>query len=186
MHQITKINSKLEHLDDIQSYQDLQAYLQGEYQVMIRCFDQICFGEYKEDDWHMEAGKPAFETIQDIRIFNSDMELYLWRASSDASFKQADQLKGRIRRDDQGDECSMVEAEQILIGSKIKEINENGYVTIREDRGFELKIPSTWLPKQVRNSCPLKLTSRNYLQQWDNGQLSYYDHRFVSIKKKED
>ncbi len=184
MYQISKIKSSTERIEIIGDYGQLNRYLEGKYQVMITCFDRICFGEYKEVNFHLED-LPDFNTIQSMRIFNPEMELYLWRAASDAGFGQADYLTGRIRRDELGEDCQVVEAEQILIGSKGGEGATGDYMVIKEDRGFELKVPRTWLSGQISARSRLILKSRNYLQEWDNGQLSYCDHRFVSIEQKE-
>ena len=189
MCQINKIKSSTEPIDNITDCGQLNQYLEGKYQVMITCFDRICLGEYTDGDFKLEA-LPAFETIQSMRIFNENMELYLWRAAAKDCFGQANHLRGRIRRDvETGDDCAVVDARQILIGSKDKNDNKDiiadDYTVIREDRGFELKVPKVWLPAKVTDRSRLILRSRNYLQEWDNGQLSYCDHRFVSIEQKE-
>lgn len=185
MYQINKIKSSTEPIDSITDYGQLNQYLEGKYQVMITCFDRICLGEYTDGSFKLEA-LPAFETIQSMRIFNENMELYLWRAAAKDCFGQANHLRGRIRRDvETGDDCAVVDAEQILIGSRKQDAAIGEYVVIREDRGFELKVPKAWLPAKVTDISRLILRSRNYLQEWDNGQLSYCDHRFVSIEQKE-
>jgi hypothetical protein len=56
----------------------------------------------------------------------------------------------------------------------------SGYSIIREARGFQLTLPYSWIKNYPDNSRVTLLT-RNYLEHWDNGQLSYFDHRFVRI-----
>ncbi len=184
MYEISKIKSNTTPIDNIIDYGQLNQYLEGKYQVMITCFDKICLGEYADGSFKLEA-LPAFNTIQSMRLFNAEMELYLWRAAADDGFGQADYLTGRIRKDEPGEDCPVVEAEQILIGSKKGEGATDDYMVIKEDRGFELKVPKAWCPREISDRSRLILRSRNYLQEWDNGQLSYCDHRFVSIEQKE-
>jgi CRISPR-associated protein (TIGR03984 family) len=159
--------------------------LQGEYQVMATMFDEICFGELKDSKYQFENDKELnFKKIQSIRIFNKDEEYFYWRPADKEGFGQSKMLQGRRRVDTEGSDIKYIEASQILFGIRTEE-ERDGYVDIVEDRGFGLRVPIKWITGELGKENRLHVITRNYLDEWDNGQLSYCDHRFVSIELKE-
>jgi len=179
MYKMNEIKTKVEYFSDIMQ---LPCH-EGEYQVMAVMFDEICFGELKNNKYSFEKRDYLeFEKIQSVRIFNKEKEYFYWRVADEEGFAQSSKLAGRLRIDNEGTTKQYIELEQVLFGSKL--INNGGeYVDITEDRGFGLRLPSKWIVSPINNR--LRLRTRNYLEQWDNGQLSFCDHRFVSIEQRE-
>jgi CRISPR-associated protein (TIGR03984 family) len=100
------------------------AYL--DYKVII---GKYVNGKFRNNE--QDAIDPKY--VQRLRVFNEHEELLLWRSG--------DGLKGRYRKDDEGDEVEVVDAEQVLFGTDAKPLENSGYTEIFEKRGTRLTLP---------------------------------------------
>src|SRR3990172_10396197 len=96
-----------------------------DYEVLIGRFVEENFRFYNN-----EIFKPKY--IQKIRLFNVDQELYIWRRS-DGEFA------GRLRIVGKGTETDVVNARQVLWGTKVEHKGE--FSMIYEERGTKLILP---------------------------------------------
>lgn len=184
MEKIKQIASKVEILKDIRNMEDIRKYLapDTEYKVVAWLLPCIAFGSYMNGFKLCEVPELKFEEIDSIRIFSENSELYLYRPWDTSEGMAADTLSGRLRVDGEGETLNCKDARQLLFGSRVEAKNEN-YAIMREDSGFELKVPAEWVSENATDKSRLILKTRNYLDEWDNGQLSYCDHRFISISE---
>ncbi|MCB5288021.1 MAG: CRISPR-associated protein Csx19 [Candidatus Cloacimonetes bacterium] len=182
MNNVYEISSQSKVVEGIDSLAAIEALLSKDtqYQVVAYLIPRIAFGTY-HNGFHLQQESLNFDDIDSIRIFFSEAELYLYRSHDPLTGEASATLRGRYRSDGTGASAYCKDASQILIGSYIAS-SKDQYQTIREDRGFELNVPASWIKQDLSKSRLLVFT-RNYLEEWDNGQLSYHDHRFVSIKQ---
>jgi len=144
------------------------AYL--DYKVIIRNYNngKITFIEDEE------PFEPEF--IQKLRLFDSNKELFLWRTEG--------KWKARLRTDEEGEDVSVVDANQVLFGTKGEDVG-NEFTKLTEDRGTEII-----LPFEIKNlnddfkkdNCNrVKINTRNYINYNELGQAGYADCRFVKF-----
>ncbi|MCF6147693.1 MAG: TIGR03984 family CRISPR-associated protein [Candidatus Kuenenia sp.] len=144
----------------VKSY--IVAYL--DYKVLIGTFENGVFHFYKDEKFDPKH-------IQKLRVFNQTQELYLWRSS--------DGMRGRYRTDEEGKETFVVDAEQVLFGTKA-EPPDSGFTKITETRGTELTLPFSNLSvDDKRNRVFIK--TRNYIDYNEVNQATYVDCRFMGF-----
>ena len=132
-------------------------------------------GKWKEEKFIFHHNKYCFTRLQKIRIFNESEELYIW--------KSGDIFKGRHRKDgdEAGVEMNIIEANQVLFGTEIKERFENGFIKISENRGTELILPdNNFILDDKKNRIAIK--TRNYID-FENSIATYIDTRFVKFEQ---
>lgn len=135
-----------------------------DYKVIIRKYNdgRIIF---------MENEKPFNpEFIQKLRLFNPKQELFIWRTEG--------KWKARLRKDEEGEDVSVVEANQILFGTT--GIIENGYTKLIEDRGTEVILPFEITGIDEKKNR-VKIKTRNYIEYNELGQAGYIDSRFIEF-----
>jgi len=183
MIKVMQINTGIKSINAVTSMEELVVYLghNDVYQVVAYTIPAIMFGEY-HNGFKLGLKNLEFSQIDSIRVFNSNCELYLYRYADSTTGKSSSTLRGRLREDNpktytESGYCH--DASQILIGKRIL-VESDSHTLISEDRGFQLLIPSNWLTNKI-DQYRLRVKTRNYLSEWDNGQLSYCDHRFVAI-----
>ncbi len=180
MNEVQSINSEITLLNKITSVEDIFNNLKKDtkYQVVVYLLSEIAFGDYY-NGFQLLNNNLEYNNIEAIRIFNQDTELYCYRTNDINSTPPSTFLRGRVRTDSKGEHTYYKDVSQILMG-KTNGQQVSGYSIIREARGFQLTLPYSWIKNYPDNSRVTLLT-RNYLEHWDNGQLSYFDHRFVRI-----
>ncbi len=117
--------------------------------------------------------------VQRLRVFNEQEELLLWRSGGT--------LKGRMRHDypknsTQGKGVNIVEADQVLFGTKIdRDFRADGYTKITEDRGTSLIVPFNNLESNEKGELLKRLCVKtyNYICYNEAHQATYSDCRFV-------
>lgn len=137
-----------------------------DYKVLIGKYSEGNFKFYKE-----EIFKPKY--IQKMRIFDINQELYIWR-------KNEEEFRGRLRIDGPGIETDVIDACQILWGTKAELLGEFSKI-FEEDRGTELILPL----KNVsfdNSENRVFIRTRNYISYRDNDQAGYEDCRFVDFR----
>jgi len=124
-----------------------------DYEVRIGTFTAGQFAFYEEDI--SEEDKFDLKTmqkfVQRLRLFNEQEELLIWRSGVD--------FYGRFRRDGEGNPTEVVEAYQVLFGTK-KE-NYGNYTRINEDRGTALILPDEWEVDEKKKR--VAILTRNYI-----------------------
>ncbi len=183
MIKINKIKTHSEPAPEIKDMDSLKQILEPgvDYQVLAWLTDYVAFGNFINGKFDLLKGEPSFESIESIRLFNDKQEIYLYRAQNTDSAARCEFLIGRIISEGEGEEKYVKDADQLLLGTNL--IAKEDFSTLREDRGFEITVPNSWVENMQKGSRPV-LKTRNYLTEWENGQLSYDDHRFVSITMK--
>lgn len=149
------------------------AYL--DYKVLIGTFDTTGFHFY-DGKTFINTFKPEY--IQKLRIFNKTQEIFIWRSSEG--------LKGRLRIDETGDTAEVVDACQVLFGTKAEPL-DGGFTKITENRGTELTLPFSNLSineDYKRNRVFIK--TRNYIGYNEVNQATYIDCRFVGFSMWDD
>jgi CRISPR-associated protein (TIGR03984 family) len=117
--------------------------------------------------------------LQKIRVFNRDKEVFIWWTEEG--------FKGRLRVDQQGNGTFVVDANQVLWGTKAKK-KTNDFTILTEERGTELILPFPFSElKDIddeKNRVFLK--TRNYIGDNDIGQSTYVDSRFLGFATGKD
>lgn len=183
MNKIKQIKTNMKPIADIHSIEDIAKYLDKDksYQVLAYTIPAIMFGEY-HNGFNLGLETLTFDQIDSIRIFSCDSELYCYRFADPATGQASSSLRGRLRTDNPIDNSTGTychDASQILIGSKVIQETESHFL-VSEDRGFQLLLPRKWAALDLSESR-FRVYTRNYLSEWDNGQLTYCDHRFMMI-----
>lgn len=138
------------------------AYL--DYKVLIGKINKS-----KLEFFEGETFLPKF--VKKLRAFNYEKEFFLWRENKGFS--------ARLRIDEIGVEIPVIEAKQILWGTKNPPLDVSGYTKLYEDRGTEIVLPFASLEVDEQNRVAIK--TRNYIIDNEFGQCSYNDTRFVEF-----
>jgi len=142
------------------------AYL--DYKVLI--------GTYENGNCHFHENEtidPKY--IQRLRVFNETKELYLWRTSKG--------LKGRLRIDSEGNGTEVVDAYQVLFGTRSEP--SGNYTRISEERGTVLFLPFQDLEIDVKKEKKdrIAVKTRNYIDYNNVFQATYIDCRLMGFYK---
>ncbi len=147
-----------------------------DYKVLIGKYDGEDFKFYEDKEF-----EPRF--IQKMRLFNTDKELlgrelFIWRINKKG-------FRGRLRIDGEGNEIDVVDANQVLWGTKPESRRE--FTEISEERGTKLVLPVKDLKVDNSENRAFILT-RNYISYKTHDstyeQAGYEDCRFVAITDK--
>jgi CRISPR-associated protein (TIGR03984 family) len=183
MNNIIQIRSKVDLIPLVQTENELVSTIpsKGKFNVVSYLDNALLIGTYTDGKFcFFNNDLFNYNSIQRIRIFDLTKEWLYWRTSVSHNETNIENLlTGRIRTDGDGDDMYVKEIAQLLIGSKT-DTYDNGFERLYEDRGFEIIKPQTL----SINKCPNErqaIITRNYLEQWDNGQLSYVDCRMVEF-----
>lgn len=143
------------------------AYL--DYKVLVGKFKNGRLIFYQDEIFELKY-------LQKLRVFDEDRELFIWK-SDGGSFNS------RLRVDGGGEEKEIVEAHQVLWGTRKDEKVTNGWGRISE-RGMELTLPiATFTVDTEKNR--VKIKTYNYISYNEIGQAGYVDSRFVDFLKGE-
>lgn len=130
------------------------------------------FVYYKQDDKDV-----MLSNVQKLRVFNKDAELFVWRTNQGI-------YKARLRTDSEGKEQGVVDANQVLFGTKV-EIIDQKYSILKEDRGTEIILPLKDLGISDSDINAEKgrlcVHTRSYIGYIDDMLASYEDVRFVEF-----
>ncbi len=137
--------------------------------LFIATLDHIViFGKYINSEIKLFNNKNIdIEYLQNIRIFNENQELYLWRTNNG--------FNSRFRSDMYGEETEIIDTYQKLIGSDCTKFNTTGFTRLYEPRrGREIIIPVIKFDK-----LPLFIKIRNYIDYNKFQQAEFVDSRLV-------
>ncbi|MBU1100083.1 MAG: TIGR03984 family CRISPR-associated protein [Bacteroidetes bacterium] len=145
------------------------AYL--DYKVLFGKFSKGVFSLYDSQTF-------APRRIQKIRVFNESEEVFYWRTTEG--------LKGRYRKDEEGDTEYAVDAYQVLYGTRIEPLDSDAdkFTKITEKRGTEVILPFNI--SKVDEKCErVFINTRNYVD-WNGAcQATYSDARFIAFTDKD-
>ena len=168
---MSAIKSKSESVKGVDNLGQIKDVIKNDSFVVAYLDYKVLIGKYANGSFSFfnnEQVDPKF--IQRIRIFNKDEELMLWRSEG--------KLKGRYRKDNDGDKIDVVDNNQVLFGTKAEEIN--GFMRLTEERGTEIILPFDNL-KVDDNENRIKIKTRNYIGFNEIHQATYVDCRFIEF-----
>jgi len=110
-----------------------------------------------------------FTHLTEIRVFNKEEELY--------AFKDGDNFRYRLRKDEEGLETDVVDAKQVVIGTKFESLNNN-WTSLKEDRGTEIIVPFNITVDEGKR---LTIHTRSYISYNDAGQATFSDSRLIEF-----
>lgn len=143
-----------------------------DYRVIIGRYTNKMFAFYPLATEEQIAPK----YLQKLRIFNQDEELLFWRSGQT--------LRGRYRKDGEGKEAEVVEAHQVLFGTKKGKHSNETFTEITEDRGTSLILPFTGFALNDATQR-IFLKTHNYIGYNAVHQATYVDCRFVGFAEKQ-
>jgi CRISPR-associated protein (TIGR03984 family) len=183
--QFRQIKSSISNLNSIEilDFKSLKSLVKdcfGQKGICIFYLDyKVLIGKYDGEDFIFHEEKefePRF--IQKMRLFNIDRELFIWRENRNG-------FRGRLRIDEPGNETDVVDANQVLWGTKPEYRGE--FTEITEERGTKLVLPVKDLKVDNSENRAFILT-RNYIsyKTYDSTyeQAGYEDCRFVVFTDK--
>ena len=135
---------------------------------------KVLIGTYEDSKYNFHENENIeSKYIQRLRVFNETEELHLWRTSEG--------LKGRLRIDSEGNESYVVDAYQVLFGTRSEP--SGNYTRISEERGTELFLPfqdlEVYVKKEKKGRISIK--TRNYIDYNSMFQATYIDCRFMGF-----
>lgn len=143
------------------------AYLY--HRVVIGRIENKHFVYYKQEDKDV-----TLSNMLKLRVFNEDSELFVWKTSLGG-------YRARLRTDGKGTEQEIVEAKQVLFGTKAEQL-PNGYSKLTENRGTEIILPMANLNIDEKERR-MGIKTRSYIGFIEEtGQATYEDIRFVKFE----
>jgi CRISPR-associated protein (TIGR03984 family) len=158
--QVDLLKTVIEHFPGSSAF--VAAYL--DYRVLIGKFENDVFALCENET--IDA-----KFVQRLRVFNHDRELLIWRSK--------DGLKGRLRIDESGKDTDVVDAGQVLFGTKAESMSN--FTRLTEDRGTEIILPfaNINVDDKKKRVC---VKTRNYIEYNSiTHQATYIDCRFVGF-----
>jgi len=170
---LNKVKTQVKLFEEI-SEEEAKSIINNGYLVIYQ-HDIILIGKINKNQFHFaDSSGYSFTRMQKMRIFNENEELYIWNT--------ANKYKARYRKDNEGDNCHVLDARQVLTGTDKEELN-NGFCRIFEKRGFELTLPDFGFEMPTNGNKRIAVLTRNYIGYTGNGQAGYKDCRFVNFVK---
>lgn len=170
---------------ELSNSEDFKSFVKANFMhkgICVAYLDHVVlFGKYDGEDFHFyqnEKLEPKF--IQKMRLFDINQELYLWK-------KSENRFSGRLRIDGAGEETDIVDAKQVLWGTKSKSYGD--FTEIYEDRGTKIILPFKDVEIDAKKDPKNRIfiLTRNYVSYDTNSsceQAGYNDCRFVAFVDK--
>lgn len=147
------------------------AYL--DYKVLIGRYADNTFQFYNKEKCESKyLQRLRSKYLQRLRVFNETQEFLAWRTG--------DGFMGRYREDDEGNEVCVVDAHQVLFGTRAEKL-PGGYTQISETRGTELVLPFAEIGAIDEGKNRVCIKTRNYIGYTETGQATYTDCRFMAF-----
>ncbi len=162
----------------INSLDDIKNYIKTESLIVAYLDYTVLLGRYRNSAFEFVDSHSLdtnFKYVQRLRIFNKDEELLIWRSENG--------FKGRYRRDYEGDEMDVVDAEQVLFGTDADDL-KNRFTKLFEKRGTEIILPFPFVELDVKDKTEGKrifIQTRNYIDYNKACQATYVDCRFMGF-----
>lgn len=166
----------------IKDEQEILQHFTGNGWFIAYLFHRVVIGQFIDgvlDYFQKESGDVNIENLIKLRIFNANSELFVWRTNLGG-------FKGRLRKDGEGVSTDIVDAKQVIFGTKAELIGES-YVKLSEKRGTEIILPvQEGISFGDINELDgrLCIQTRSYIGVIrETGQATYEDVRFVEFIK---
>jgi len=172
---------------ELSNSDELKSFVKDEFANKGLCVayldHMVLVGKYDGEDFYFYQNEELEpKLIQKIRLFDKNHELYLWKKSENS-------FRGRLRIDGDGDgeETDMVDARQVLWGTKSKPCGD--FTEIYEDRGTKIILPFKGIEIDTKKDPKdrIFILTRNYVSYKTNSsykQAGYNDCRFVAFVDK--
>lgn len=170
---------------DVKTDADILANTQEDAWFIAYLFERVVIGRVKGKKLIYYNGSKEdviLDNLIKMRIFTSESELYIWRTTLGG-------FRARLRKDGSGEDTGVVDASQIIFGTKAEPVDGDGqYAVLREKRGTEVVIPLQELGisnEEINEKTGrLCIKTRNYIGTIpETGQATYTDVRFVEFVK---
>lgn len=174
--------------DQLNSFLDVASTLtglpdDGELMAAIRGYDAVL--QHTDDGVEVLRARDYKELPTDLlelRAFDDAGELHI--------VKVGDALRGRVRKDGEGEPCAVFDEEHLVWGSRA--VLDGDVVELCEDRGNRVRIPSALLGGRLPDEQHrVTVRVRNYLD--ENGEdaesgdtrFAFCDYRLVGLCVRE-
>lgn len=167
----------------INSDQEIIQNFPGNGWFIAYLFHRVVIGQLKVqalDYFEKERGDVNLENLIKLRIFDANTELFVWRTNLGG-------FKGRLRTDGAGTSTDVVDARQVIFGTKAEPTGVS-YMKLLEKRGTEIILPlaEIGITDNAINDKDGRLCihTRSYIGVIEEtGQATYEDVRFVEFVK---
>ena len=140
--------------------------------------DGVIWGHFKDGelvtsgDVFSQCAKLRSPTLQQCRIFGENSEIMLWKVGQN--------WKARLVQDDNKPEC-LPDEDQILWGTQVDK-ESNGFTLVSDgSQGLRHAVPLTGIIFNGKDSRPLRLQVRHYIDYDESGVARIYLSRLVNL-----
>jgi CRISPR-associated protein (TIGR03984 family) len=170
-------------VDDLES--DFSEWLQKNAKdksyLLAHAEDGVIWGHFKDGNLvtsgevFSQCAKLRSHTLQQCRIFGEKAEVMLWKVGQN--------WKARSIEDEHLSENDYIPENQILWGTKPEvELEEKGFTLVSDgSQGLKHAVPLTGINFQGKDSRPLRLTVRHYIDCDESGVARIYLSRLVNL-----
>jgi len=135
--------------------------------------DNVTFGLYTGDDFIFADYTPEWKHLQELRVFNAESELHIWKYKNSYSGRW---IKNETAAPDASGNC--LEQTVKLWGTLAKPADR--FIILSESRGMELALPIVWEDRYAVGINAF-LRERFYLKEDASGCAYITDRRFCGI-----
>jgi CRISPR-associated protein (TIGR03984 family) len=168
---------------EVKSNQDIIDNAPDNAWFIAYLYHRVVIGQIKDGKfvyYQDNKNDVTLNNIQKLRAFNKDAELFIWRTALAG-------YKARLKTDGEGEEKGVVDAWQVMFGTKAINLNDS-YSILTEDRGTEIILPlcKVEINKSEINDEKGRLCihTRSYIGTFEETlQATYEDVRFVEFVK---
>ncbi|MEG3858215.1 type III-D CRISPR-associated protein Csx19 [Microcoleus sp. herbarium12] len=175
--------------DDGSLYAWIQAKAKKEHltYLLAHADDGVIWGKFRgndcklvtsgDDDLFPKLAKLRLSTLQQCRIFGENAEVMLWKVGQ--NWKARSIEDGHLSKDKDDYICE----KQILWGTQAEEEkHEKGFTLVSDgSQGLKHAVPLTWINFKGKDSRPLRLQVRHYIEYDESGVARIYLSRLVDL-----
>jgi CRISPR-associated protein (TIGR03984 family) len=172
-------------VDDIKS--DLSGWLllkkakdKSLIYLLAHAEDGVIWGHFKDGelvtsgDVFSQCTKLRLATLQQCRIFGENSEVMLWKVGQ--NWKARSIEDGHLSKDD------YICEKQILWGTQAEEEHKKGFTLVSDgSQGLRHAVPLTGITFKGKDSRPLRLQVRHYIDYDESGVARIYLSRLVNL-----
>ncbi|MFN3739310.1 MAG: CRISPR-associated protein Csx19 [Thermodesulfovibrionales bacterium] len=172
---LKEINSRVETFSFKNGLKDFISEHFKEDGLIVTYLDYaVLLGYFREGKWLFYNNSDIEERyLQRLRLFNNKKELYIYRTPEG--------FRARLRVDEEGERTYVVDAEQLLWGTRAEKLGD--FTKLTEDRGTTLIVPMKDISVDKKKKR-LFLKTRNYIGYTPFHQATYIDCRFIEFENK--